>query len=466
MLEEESVGGNLIAAVRVKDLFGLYTYALPRDGKFSDAAILYGDNGVGKSTLLRLAFHLLSAGGKHGHRTALYEVQYSRLELDLAGGISLVAARDDPEQPKVLKLEIRKGGKLLALWPFVPRAVREVESSEEWVEVVTLEGERLRMPMSRKVQRTRPTDIPYGEQAYLNVLRQFAPTVFILNADRRLDSDSVADPGDEVELRRMMRFEELKRIGDLLARSRAIALAQALSAAFKWIQSKAVKAANQGSMNVHTVYKNVLDHLAASTPRSAKPKLPSDAADLIARLGTIESKTTDFARYELGSALVTRDFTKVLRGSQSKRDLAIDFIRPYVESLEGRLNAIEPTYRLVDKFVRILNGLLSDKTVTFGLSTGFQIHNSLKAQLDVKQLSSGEQQLLLLFCYVLTARDHASVFMIDEPEISLNVKWQRRLIQSLLDITEGSNIQFLFASHSLELLAQHRSRVVKLESVS
>lgn len=53
--------------------------------------------------------------------------------------------------------------------------------------------------------------------------------------------------------------------------------------------------------------------------------------------------------------------------------------------------------------------------------------------------------------------------MIDEPEISLNIKWQRRLVQSLLDIAKGANTQFIFASHSMELLAQHRERVVRLE---
>ena len=53
--------------------------------------------------------------------------------------------------------------------------------------------------------------------------------------------------------------------------------------------------------------------------------------------------------------------------------------------------------------------------------------------------------------------------MIDEPEISLNVKWQRELIQSLLEITEGANVQFIFASHSIELISQHLNRVVKLE---
>jgi ABC-type lipoprotein export system ATPase subunit len=148
--------------------------------------------------------------------------------------------------------------------------------------------------------------------------------------------------------------------------------------------------------------------------------------------------------------------------STKKIELAAELLQPYVKSVEGRLEAVDPIYQLIDRFVSIVNGLLSDKAISFKLSQGFSIHNRLGVPLKPAQLSSGEQQLLLLFCYVLTARDAPTVFMIDEPEISLNIKWQRQLIQSLLNITEGADIQFIFASHSMELLAQHRNKVVKL----
>jgi ABC-type glutathione transport system ATPase component len=109
-----------------------------------------------------------------------------------------------------------------------------------------------------------------------------------------------------------------------------------------------------------------------------------------------------------------------------------------------------------------VNAFLRDKTITFRPNSGFVISNRLSVKLAPSQLSSGEQQLLLLLCYVLMGRDEASIFMIDEPEISLNVKWQRQLVRSLLDLAKGTETQFLFASHSMELLAQHRSRVVQL----
>ena len=50
----------------------------------------------------------------------------------------------------------------------------------------------------------------------------------------------------------------------------------------------------------------------------------------------------------------------------------------------------------------------------------------------------------------------------DEPEISLNVKWQRRLVRALLDCIRGSRVQLVFATHSIELLAQHKTNVIKL----
>jgi predicted ATPase len=62
----------------------------------------------------------------------------------------------------------------------------------------------------------------------------------------------------------------------------------------------------------------------------------------------------------------------------------------------------------------------------------------------------------------MAARDVASVFIIDEPELSLNIKWQRELIRALLECIEGSRGQFVMASHSTELFARHRDAVVRL----
>ena len=54
--------------------------------------------------------------------------------------------------------------------------------------------------------------------------------------------------------------------------------------------------------------------------------------------------------------------------------------------------------------------------------------------------------------------------MIDEPELSLNIKWQRKLLSELLFFIGDSKVQYLFATHSIELLTQHKENVIKLDN--
>lgn len=256
-----------------------------------------------------------------------------------------------------------------------------------------------------------------------------------------------------------------KRIQDLVLRSREIALSQALNAATKWIARKAVQGTNQGTDNVHSTYVRILKQLVSSSNSDESSIKDDDIDTLKENLKKIGSETHSLAKYELTSFLEMSEFEKILStDSTSQKGLSAELLKPYIESLDGRLAGVRSIYKILDKFISTINELLTDKEISFQLSRGFLIINKFGEVLQPAQLSSGEQQLLLLFCYVLVARDTPSIFMIDEPEISLNIKWQRIIINSLLDITDGANIQFIFASHSLEIISQHRNRVVKLEN--
>ena len=68
-----------------------------------------------------------------------------------------------------------------------------------------------------------------------------------------------------------------------------------------------------------------------------------------------------------------------------------------------------------------------------------------------------------MFCHVLTTRDNPSIFIIDEPELSLNIVWQRMLVASILEVARGAKLQLILASHSMEILAKHRDRVVSMQ---
>jgi predicted ATPase len=65
-------------------------------------------------------------------------------------------------------------------------------------------------------------------------------------------------------------------------------------------------------------------------------------------------------------------------------------------------------------------------------------------------LSRGEKTLIYLFFAVYLYKDKVEVFLLDEPEISLHIKWQKDLIRDLSDMAIKS--QFIIATHSPSLI--------------
>lgn len=78
---------------------------------------------------------------------------------------------------------------------------------------------------------------------------------------------------------------------------------------------------------------------------------------------------------------------------------------------------------------------------------------------SIDTLSSGEKQMLGFLCY--NAWINESIFLIDEPEISLHIDWQRCLFQYLL--SQQTNNQFIVATHSPCIYAQFPDKELRLD---
>ncbi|WP_207284353.1 ATP-binding protein [Pseudomonas sp. FW300-N2A2] len=73
--------------------------------------------------------------------------------------------------------------------------------------------------------------------------------------------------------------------------------------------------------------------------------------------------------------------------------------------------------------------------------------------LKFSDLSSGEQQVLLLFAKIIASAGPDKVLLIDEPEISLHVSWQQ-LLPTLFSLTAGQlRCRLVIATHSPTLIA-------------
>ena len=61
-------------------------------------------------------------------------------------------------------------------------------------------------------------------------------------------------------------------------------------------------------------------------------------------------------------------------------------------------------------------------------------------------LSSGEKQMLAILLTVLVEDMQPYVLFMDEPEVSLHIEWQQRLIDTIMKL--NPNVQIILSTHS------------------
>lgn len=66
--------------------------------------------------------------------------------------------------------------------------------------------------------------------------------------------------------------------------------------------------------------------------------------------------------------------------------------------------------------------------------------------LNLKLLSSGEKQLLIILMTVLLEDGDHTVLFMDEPEVSLHIEWQQSLLDTILRL--NPNVQIILTTHS------------------
>lgn len=79
-------------------------------------------------------------------------------------------------------------------------------------------------------------------------------------------------------------------------------------------------------------------------------------------------------------------------------------------------------------------------------------------------LSSGEKQMLIILLTVLVQDRQPYVLLMDEPEVSLHIEWQQRLLELILDL--NPNVQIILTTHSpAVIMSGWGDRVTDVEDI-
>lgn len=165
--------------------------------------------------------------------------------------------------------------------------------------------------------------------------------------------------------------------------------------------------------------------------------------------------------------------------SDSKGRLPADLLGAYIEliriskliKLHEKMNrSIEELKLPINKFLEYTNLFLNNAKDKKKLVVTPHGHLSFTTnytgkEVSLEYLSSGEKQIVTLFANLIfkVKRDNFTIFIVDEPELSLHLSWQNKLVETIRKIND--NMQIVFATHSPEIIGKYDEKVFELQKM-
>jgi ABC-type cobalamin/Fe3+-siderophores transport system ATPase subunit len=127
--------------------------------------------------------------------------------------------------------------------------------------------------------------------------------------------------------------------------------------------------------------------------------------------------------------------------------------------VEERKYIFEPR----DTFLKIINRMMQRKEFHINDKNELDVITQSGKYLPITSLSSGEKQLIIVLGEALLQEKKSWVYIADEPELSLHVRWQESLVENLRAI--NPNAQIIFATHSPDVVSHFGDNVFDMEKL-
>lgn len=448
-----------ITEFKVYNLFSAFDHTIEFKTE-SGVTIITAPNGYGKTAILRLinAFFARDFG-------TLIEIKYDKLEYRFDDDviIHVIQSRKGqkikirivrvPENDKYKEFTYEAGELGVRPYPshVIEHAVPFIEriSENEWFdssrgravtahEIDNLYGHIIERELGR-----------YGG-AYDRTKRPTAPE-WLLSVTNSIDCRFI-------ETQRLLDFSQRSRRGresKNVFRTLSVVEAQALELSTA-IQNKLAEFTNNSQEKDRTFPHRVIERSTVRYRRSAT---------LLRRIQELEQQRSRLI--DVG----------ILDSSEGYIPISVDSVSPtvlsvldvYVEDNMAKLAVFDSLYEKVSVFLRIINEKFGThrvdnarKKVRCHKDKGFIVESGGKNIIEPTQLSSGEQHEIVLFYDIIFKMGENTLLLIDEPELSLHVGWQKKFVPDLLKIIESNEMSVLLATHSPQIINDRRDLRISL----
>lgn len=117
-------------------------------------------------------------------------------------------------------------------------------------------------------------------------------------------------------------------------------------------------------------------------------------------------------------------------------------------------------FRPINNFLSTLSRFIEDKSFRFLSGTLVAKKNE---DIDVLRLSSGEKQIIIMLVEALLQKEGVCIYLADEPELSLHIDWQRKIVPAIKYINPNS--QVIVATHSPEIAGKYSDKMLNMGDI-
>lgn len=440
-----------LSSFKVSNLFGEYNYYIPLNTDERITAII-APNGYGKTLCLRMIDSLFSS-----RWSVFVEYTYSEIEFVFTDGSKIVISkdnrRDDPDIATTIGIRVivispdgtksmpwkpraidgKTSYQLERYLPFLTRVAPSVWTHDQTGEAYTLQ----------QVVENFSDNLP--EHIVESVFGKIPPAVIGLIS--KIDCHLI-------ETQRLLVMHKNPDNRDFRMGTRRPASVLAIS---KKAQTLKTVIADQ-----LTAYAALSQSLDRSFPRrviSQTSSIPEN--ELKEKLDVLDQKRQRL----MGAGILDTEADDPVSFPSGPMEPAISrVLSVYANDTEDKLASLSKLLARISLFRELVNQRFITKDIHVNRENGIDVFFNGNP-VPLEKLSSGEQHQLVLFFELLFEIEEDSLILIDEPELSLHVSWQKKFISDLKKIIDLNKFDVIIATHSPQLIGRWQSLVVELGDV-
>lgn len=438
-----------IRSIKVTGLFGLYDHQVTL--KEDRVTVIHGPNGVGKTVLLKLTNSFL-----RGRYNEIVRVPFQKFEILFDDeSVARVHVEHEPNSTKKIRITF--------------------DTPTKAPDSVELEGDLLN---TQKIAQQIAESSPF--------LSQVGPEEWIdRRSDEVLSADDLVERANDFTPKEVKKWaaREPKGLRELRGRINvhlieAQRLIRLSSQPSEWrYRTGSEKTTTATVQEYSRDLKRRLETALANYAKQSQKLDQTFPQRLL--LGALGSLSVEQLKVEMETVEKTRDRLKKIgvldRGDptqdayplevsqlESLQPSQLSVMSVYARDTKEKLSVLEALSDRIEILLTVLNRKFTNKTVTISRESGLAIYGRDEKSIPVTALSSGEQHELVLLYDLLFKVKPNTLVLIDEPELSLHISWQKAFMDDLLEIIRIAHFDVVVATHSPYIVGDRSDLLVVL----